>query len=165
MPSSATGSATSTRTYLGAETYSPANAWLIEGQAGIPFAQALGSGLVAAVDGMRFVVPVPSIYARPNRKLLRPQAWRHLAQHAQRQGAGLGAKVVSGTERDSLHMIDVIFSQDGGQRPDVIVADTASYSDLVFGLVELLDMEYRRLWPTCPTSGCGASTPTPTTGP
>lgn len=31
----------------------------------------------------------------------------------------------------------------GGQRPDIIVADTGSYSDLVFGLVQLLDMEYR----------------------
>ena len=131
------------QTYLGTETYSPANAWLIEAQAGIPFAQALGGGLVAAVDGMRFVVPVPSIYARPNRKFFGPKrgvTWLNMLND---QGAGTGAKVVSGTERDSLHMIDVIFSQDGGQRPDIIVADTGSYSDLVFGLVELLDMEYR----------------------
>lgn len=53
------------QSYLGAETYSPANRWLIEAQAGIAFAGALGGGLVAAVDGMRFVVPVPSIYALP----------------------------------------------------------------------------------------------------
>ncbi len=53
------------------------------------------------------------------------------------------SKVVSGTPRDSLHMIDVIFSQDGGQRPDVIVSDTGSYSDLVFGLTQLLGVEYR----------------------
>ena len=38
-----------------------------ETTAGIPFAQALGGGLVAAIDGMRFIVPVPSVYARPNR--------------------------------------------------------------------------------------------------
>ncbi|MGH3193122.1 MAG: Tn3 family transposase [Streptosporangiaceae bacterium] len=49
------------------------------------------------------------------------------------QAAGLGAKVVQGTIRDSLHMIDVWFSQDGGQRPDIIVTDAGSYSDLVFG--------------------------------
>lgn len=54
--------------YLGAEAYARANAPLIEAQAGIGFARALGGGLCAAVDGMRFVVPVPSIYARPNRK-------------------------------------------------------------------------------------------------
>ncbi len=131
------------QTYLGAETYSLANRWLIEAQAGIAFAQALGGGMVAAVDGMRFVVPVPSIYARPNRKYFGPKrgvTWLNMLND---QGSGLGARVVSGTERDSLHMIDVIFSQDGGQRPDIIVSDTGSYSDLVFGLTQLLDIEYR----------------------
>lgn len=59
------------------------------------------------------------------------------------QAAGLGAKVVQGTIRDSLHMIDVWFSQDGGQQPDIIVTDAGSYSDLVFGLVSLLGGEYR----------------------
>ncbi|MFE5191429.1 Tn3 family transposase [Streptomyces sp. NPDC056628] len=33
-----------------------------------PLAQAWGGGLVASVDGMRFVVPVPSVYARPDPK-------------------------------------------------------------------------------------------------
>ena len=59
------------------------------------------------------------------------------------QAAGLAGKVVSGTPRDSLHMIDVAFSQGQGQRPDIIVADTGSYSDLVFGLCHLLGREYR----------------------
>ncbi|MGO9752483.1 MAG: Tn3 family transposase [Solirubrobacteraceae bacterium] len=40
------------------------------------------------------------------------------------QAVGLAAKVVSGAPRDSLHMIDVAFSQDQGQRPEVLVADT-----------------------------------------
>jgi TnpA family transposase len=40
-------------------------------------------------------------------------------------------------------MIDVAFSQDQGQRPGVLVADTGSYSDLVFGLASLLGIEYR----------------------
>jgi hypothetical protein len=75
-----------------------------------------------------------------------------------------GAKVVSGTARDSFHIIDVIFSQDGGQRPDIIVADTGTYSDLVFGLVQLLGMEYRpalanlrdqRSWRTKGHGDCG----------
>jgi len=40
-------------------------------------------------------------------------------------------------------MIDVLFNQDGGQRPDIVVSDTGSYSDLVFGLVSLLGVQYR----------------------
>lgn len=54
---------------------------------------------------------------------------------------GLGAKVVTGTVRDSLHMIDVAFRRDGGPRPEVLVTDTGSYSDIVFGLVHLLGMQ------------------------
>ena len=129
--------------YLGTETYEPANVWLIAAQAGIALAQSWGGGLVAGIDGMRFIVPIPSIYARPNRKYFgskRGVTWLNMVND---QGSGLAAKVVSGTPGESLHMIDVIFSQDGGQRPDIIVADTGTYSDLVFGLAQLLDIEYR----------------------
>jgi hypothetical protein len=39
--------------------------------------KALGGGLLAAVYGMRFVVPVPSIYARHNRKyFVAKRGWR-----------------------------------------------------------------------------------------
>jgi TnpA family transposase len=58
-------------------------------------------------------------------------------------GIGLAGKVFFGTHRDPLHMIDVVYSQDGGQRPDVIVSDAGAYSGRVFGLVHLLDTEYR----------------------
>lgn len=129
--------------YLGVEAYARANAPLIAAQAEIGFARTLGGGLLAAVDGMRFVVPVPSVYARPNRKYFgskRGVTWLNVIND---RGIGLAGKVLSGTPRDSLHMIDVVYSQDGGQRPDVIVSDAGAYSDLVFGLVHLLDMEYR----------------------
>lgn len=56
------------QTYITAENMSAANRPLIERQAGIDFAAALGGGLVAAVDGMRFVVPTQTIHARPNRR-------------------------------------------------------------------------------------------------
>lgn len=56
------------QTYLRLATYRAANATLIQTQASIPLVQAWGGGLVASVDGTRFVVPVPSVYARPNPK-------------------------------------------------------------------------------------------------
>ena len=117
--------------YLRPETYSRANAPLIDRQGSIPLARAWGGGLVASVDGMRFVVPVPTIYARPNRKFFGPKrgiTWLNMIND---QAAGLGAKVVSGTPRDSLHMIDVLYARDGGQRPDIVITDSGSYSDLV----------------------------------
>jgi len=99
------------QTYLGTETYSPANRWLIEAQAGIAFAQALGGGLVAAIDGMRFVVPVPSIYARPNRKYFGPKrgvTWLNMLND---QGAGLGKGRVGDATR--LHAHDRCHVQPG----------------------------------------------------
>ena len=50
---------------------------------------------------------------------------------------------MSGTPRDSLHVIDLIYRQDGGRRPEVIITDTGSYSDMVFGLLRLLGFDYR----------------------
>jgi len=129
--------------YFRPETLSLANAPLVDKQAGLPLAQAWGGGLVAAVDGMRFVVPVPAAFARPNRKYFgskRGMTWLNAMND---RGMGRGAKVVSGTIRDSLHMVDVIFGLDGGDLPEIVVSDTGSYSDVVFGLLELLGISYR----------------------
>jgi TnpA family transposase len=52
--------------YLRSETHSAANARLIEAQAGVDVAQLWGGGLVASVDGLRFVVPVQTINAAPS---------------------------------------------------------------------------------------------------
>ncbi|MFI6792044.1 Tn3 family transposase [Nonomuraea sp. NPDC050383] len=129
--------------YFRPETLSLANAPLVAWQGGLPLAQAWGGGMVAAVDGMRFVVPVPAAFARPNRKFFgskRGMTWLNAIND---QGIGRGAKIVSGTVRDSLHMVDVIFGLDGGELPEIVVSDTGSYSDLTFGLLELLNISYR----------------------
>ena len=131
------------RTYLRAENYEAANPHLLALQEKIGFARALGGGLVAAIDGMRFVVPVPSAYARPNRKYFGPKrgvTWLNMIND---QAFGIGSKVVSGTDRDCLHALDVVFGCGEARRADVIVTDTGSYSDLVFGLAHLLGREYR----------------------
>jgi TnpA family transposase len=52
--------------YLRLDTIKAANATLIDAQAGIGLARLWGGGQVASVDGMRFVVPVATIHARPN---------------------------------------------------------------------------------------------------
>lgn len=54
--------------YVRAETLAAANTVLVDAQAGIELAQAWGGGLVASIDGMRFVVPVRTHHARPNPK-------------------------------------------------------------------------------------------------
>jgi TnpA family transposase len=129
--------------YLGADTYVLANPFLVSHQAGIPYAQALGGGLVAGIDGMRFIVPIPSIYARPNRKYFgrdRGVTWLNMISD---QAVGLAGKVISGAPRDSLHALDVAFGLDHGQRPDILISDAGAYSDLMFGLCNPLGIDYR----------------------
>jgi hypothetical protein len=50
---------------------------------------------------------------------------------------------VAGTDRDCLHAIDLFFSPGAGNLPEVLVTDTGSYSDLIFGIASLLGVDYR----------------------
>ncbi|MFI5774981.1 Tn3 family transposase [Streptomyces sp. NPDC051658] len=153
------------QTYLRLATYRSANATLISTQAAIPLASAWGGGLVASVDGMRFVVPVPSVYARPNPKYFGRRGGATWLNMINDQAAGLGGKVVAGTPRDSLYVLDVLYDRDGGKRPDMIVTDTASYSDFVFGLLtlagftyapQLADLPDQKMWRIDRTADYGA---------
>ena len=131
------------QTYLRAENYTAANPHLVAKQAGIAFAQALGGGQVAAIDGMRFVVPVPSLFAKPNRKFFGPKRGMTFLNMINNQAFGIGHKIVAGTDRDCLHAIDLFFNSGTGSLPEVLVSDTGAYSDLVFGIAQLLGVDYR----------------------
>lgn len=103
----------------------------------------MGGGLVASVDGMRFVVPVRAIHARPNPKYFgrkRGITWLSVTQWPIH---GPSAQVLSGTPRDSLHTVDVVLRQHGGTVPEQSIADAGSYSDIVFGLLHLLGKKHR----------------------
>ncbi|MET8351578.1 Tn3 family transposase [Micromonospora sp. NPDC005206] len=130
-------------TYLRPETYAAANAVLIDVQDGIGLARAWGGGLVAAADGMRFVVPVRTIHARPNPKYFGQRRGATWLNAVNDQAVGTAGMVLSGTPRDSMHLIDLLYRRDGGRRPEVVIADTGSYSDVVFGLLQLLGFDYR----------------------
>jgi Tn3 transposase DDE domain len=83
--------------YVRAETHAAANGRLVDFQAGIELAQAWGGGLVASVDGLRFVVPVATINAAPNPHyfgIRRGATWLNAVND---QYSGIGAIVVPGT--------------------------------------------------------------------
>ncbi len=151
--------------YLRAETMAAANTVLVNAQSEVRLAQLWGGGCVASVDGMRFVVPVRSIHARPNRKYFGPKRGSTWLNMLNDQAAGLNAMVVSGTPRDSLNAIDVILRQpESSKVPDDIISDAGSYSDIVFGLLHLLGRKYRpqlkhlpdqRLWRIDPAADYG----------
>ena len=56
--------------YIRDETLIAANANLVSAQNQVPLAHAWGCGEVASADGMRFVVPIRTIHAGPNPKLI-----------------------------------------------------------------------------------------------
>lgn len=105
------------------------------------------------------MVPVRTLDAGPNPRYFgqgRGVTWLNAIND---QVAGIGAVVVTGTIRDSLHVLDVIMNRDGGPRPAVIATDTASYSDIVFGLFRMLGYQFsprladignQRLWRLTP---------------
>jgi TnpA family transposase len=57
------------------------------------------------------------------------------------QAFGIGHKIVAGTDRDCLHAIDLFFGSGAANLPEVLVTDAGS--DLVFGIAQLLGVDYR----------------------
>lgn len=62
-------------------------------------------------------------------------------------------------------MLDVLYDRDGGKRPEMIVTDTASYSDIDFGLLtlagfayapQLADLPDQKMWRIDRTADYGA---------
>lgn len=114
-----------------------------------------GDGLLASVDGLRFVVPVRTISAAPSPKYFgfkRGITWLNAVND---QVAGIGQMAVPGTPRDSLHILDAMLNLDGGVKPEMVATDNASYSDIVFGIFKILgynfsprfkDLDDQRFW-------------------
>ncbi|MFI8930472.1 Tn3 family transposase [Streptomyces sp. NPDC053474] len=141
--------------YLRADTIAAANAALIEAQAKVPIVQFWGQGLLASVDGLRFVVPVRTINAAPSPKYFAKKKGITWLNAINDQVIGIGQMVVPGTPRDSLFILDALLNLDGGVKPEMVATDCASYSDMVFGIFKLLgyrfsprfkDLEDQRFW-------------------
>ncbi|MFD0271350.1 Tn3 family transposase [Streptomyces sp. NPDC127106] len=141
--------------YLRADTIAAANAALIEAQAQVPIVQFWGKGLLASVDGLRFVVPVRTINAAPSPKYFAKKKGITWLNAINDQVIGIGQMVVPGTPRDSLFILDALLNLDGGVKPEMVATDNASYSDMVFGIFKMLgyrfsprfkDLEDQRFW-------------------
>jgi hypothetical protein len=92
--------------YFRAETLTRANACLVDFQATLPLAQAWGGGEVASADGLRFVVPVRTINAGPNRKYFNADRDVTYYNFTSNQFTGFHAIVIPGTRRDSMYILD-----------------------------------------------------------
>lgn len=128
--------------YLRAETLVKANAKLVDYQSSLSLARQWGGGEVASADGMRFVAPIRTLNAGPNRKYFgssRGVTWYNFVSD---QFSGFHGIVVPGTLRDSIFVLEGLLEQQTGLNPIEIMTDTAGASDMVFGLFWLLGYQF-----------------------
>jgi TnpA family transposase len=128
--------------YLRAETLTRANATLVDTQSTLPLAQAWGGGEVASADGLRFVVPIRTLNAGPNRKYYGAHRGVTYYNFSSDQFTGFHGIVIPGTLRDSMYILDGLLEHQTQLRPVEIMTDTAGVSDLVFGLFWLLGYQF-----------------------
>ena len=128
--------------FIRPDTIAAASACIVAAHATLPLAKLWGAGDIASADGMRFVAPASAIHAGPNPKYFgqsRGVTWYNLMSN---QFSGLNAIVVPGTLRDSLVLLALLLEQETELEPMEVMADTAAYSDAVFGLFWLLGYQF-----------------------
>lgn len=150
--------------YIRSETLVRANARLVDAQAQIGLAQALGGGEVASADGLRFVTPTRTVNAGPNPKYFGVGRGITYYNFTSDQFTGFHGIVVPGTLRDSMFLLEGLLEQQTSLNPLEIMTDTAGASDIVFGLFWLLGYQFSprladlggtRLWRVDPAADYG----------
>lgn len=128
--------------YFRAETLTRANARLVEAQTHIPLVQAWGGGEVASADGLRFVVPVRTVNAGPNPKYFGVGKGITYYNFSSNQFTGFQGIVIPGTTHEAPYILEGLLEQQTVLKPVEIMADTAAYSDVIFGLFYLLGYQF-----------------------
>ena len=82
---------------------------------------------------MRFITPVQTINARPNKKYFRNSKGITWYNFLSDQYSGFHGIVIPGTLRDSIFVLEGLIEQQIGLRPTEIMTDTTGTSDIVFG--------------------------------
>jgi len=150
--------------YARSATHAAATTRLFDYHAALDLAKAWGGGEMASADGMRFVIPVSTIYAGYNPRYFGRQRGSTLYTWMADTHATFHQTLIPGTQRDSLYVLDGLMANQTGVRPDTVSTDTAGASEIVFALAwtlgyryapRLADLADHRLWRTDPAAHYG----------
>ncbi len=153
--------------YLRSATHAAANVRLADYHTPLPLAQAWGGGEMASADGMRFVIPVSTINAAYNPRYFGRQRGSTLYSWMADTYTVFAHKLIPGTQRDSLHVLDGLLASQTGIQPEMVSTDTADASEIVFALAwalgyrwapRLADLPDQRLWASTPGSSPATGT-------
>ncbi len=114
--------------YLRAETITAANSLLVDYQTKLWLPNKWGGGEVASADGLRFVVPVKTIHAGPNKKYFGGNWGLTWYNFMSDQYAGFFGVVIPGTIRDSIYLLQGLLEQETSLQPKEIMTDTTGTS-------------------------------------
>jgi TnpA family transposase len=110
---------------------------------------------------LRFVLPVRTVNAGPNRKYFHAHRGMTYDHFTSDQFTGLQAIVISGTLRDLMYILDGLLKPQTQPLPVEIMTDTAGVSEVVIGLLwvlgyqsssRLADIGEARFWRRDPTA-------------
>ena len=120
---------------------------------------------MASADWMRFVIPCPPSTPPASRRYFGRQRGSTLYSSMAGTYTVFARKLIPGTQRDSLHVLDGLLANQTGIQPEMVSTDTAwrLRDRLRPGLGAGLPVG-TAAGRACPASGCGASTARPTTG-
>ena len=140
---------------MSVEAIQRGNKCLVEYHSAQALSQQWGAGEVASADGLRFVVPVKNLMSQANSRYFGVKRGVTYYSLMSDQYTQLHGMVVPGTMRDSLFLLASLLEQNTNLEPKEIMTDTAGYSDVIFGLFQLLgyrfsprlkDMGKARFW-------------------
>lgn len=124
------------------QTLTRAKARLVEAHDKIPLSRRWGKGELATADGVRFLVPVPSVNSGPNPKYFGFGRGITYYNFTADNYAGFYDLVVPGTLRDSLFLLSGLLEQRTILNPQEVITDTAGASDIIFGLFWMLGYRF-----------------------
>ena len=104
----------------------------------------------ASADGMRFVIPVATIHAACNPRYFGRQRGSTLYSWMADTYTVFAQKLIPGTQRDSLYVLDGLIANQTGIRPEMVSTDTAGASEVIFALTWALGYRWAPRLPDLP---------------